>query len=145
MATPSPVENLTQITECLIDLMERENAFLANMQPQDIRDLQEEKTRLAGAYERGMEYLRKNPALLTEVTPRDKERLSAATRKFQETLAENERALRAVKTVSERLLNVIVNTLAEKQSNPVYSAGGVFGSGRPGPMSTVSLAVNQRL
>lgn len=146
MSKSSQIETMIAIISRLIELMEQENGFLATMQPQEIRALQEEKTRLAGAYERCMKSLKTNPGVLAAADPGIKAELRSATLRFQEALVENERALRAVKTVSERLLNVIVSSLAEKQSGPGYSAIGAFSkAGATGNGKAISLALNEQL
>lgn len=140
-----PVENLIFVTERLIEVMTREIEFLKNMQPQEIRDLQAEKTDLAQAYERCMETIKHAPEILSQAAVPSKEKLCAVTDKFNLVLAENERSLRAVKSVSERLLNVIVNAVAEKQAGASYTGSGAIGSDAMAKNQALSLAVNERL
>jgi hypothetical protein len=118
----STVENLLFVTDRLIDLMTKEVEFLKNMQPEDIRELQEDKNDLARAYERYMEEIKAAPEILSQVDDSLKAKLRSATDRFNVAITENERSLRAVKSVSERLLNVIVNAVAEKQSGAAYSS-----------------------
>lgn len=143
----SPIESLIFVTASLIDIMTREIELLKNMQPQQIRDLQQEKTDLARAYETYMNRIKAEPQILLSADSSIKRQLKELTAKFQAVLAENERALRAVKSVSERLLNVIVNTLAEKQNGAAYSATGALGNGTisTGGRGNISLTVDQRL
>ena len=139
------IERLIFVTARLIDVMNRELEFLKNMQPQEIRDLQVEKEDLAQAYERCIAGIKANPGLVTQCGATAKRRLEEVTDTFNATLAENERSLRAVKSVSERLLNVIVNAVAEKQSGAAYSPSGVIGSGAQGANQPLPFAVNQSL
>ena len=141
----SIVEKLIFVTARLIDVMNRELEFLKNMQPQEIRELQVEKEDLARTYERCILQIKANPELLNQCGATLKSRLGEVTGTFNETLAENERSLRAVKSVSERLLNVIVNAVAEKQASASYSANGLIGSGAIGPHQPLPFAVNQSL
>lgn len=143
----SPIESLIFVTASLIDIMTREIELLKNMQPQQIRELQQEKTDLARAYETYMNRIKAEPQILLSADSSIKRQLKELTAKFQAVLAENERALRAVKSVSERLLNVIINTLAEKQNGAAYSATGALGNGTisTGGRGNVSLTVDQRL
>lgn len=142
-----PVESLIFVTASLIDIMAREIELLKNMQPQEIRELQHEKNDLARAYEACMNRIKADPRLLADADRPQKRQLRELTARFRSTLAENERALRAVKSVSERLLTIIVNTVAEKQNGAAYTATGAIGAGAlaTGGGRTVSLAVNQRL
>lgn len=139
------VEKLIFVTARLIDLMNRELDFLKNMQPQEIRELQEEKADLARTYERCILEIKADPELLNQCGAPLKTKLKTVTGTFNDVLAENERSLRAVKSVSERLLNVIVGAVAEKQSNAAYSAKGLIGSAAIGPNQSLPFAVDQSL
>lgn len=142
----SLIEKLIFITASLIDVMTREIEFLKNMQPHEIRDLQREKADLARAYEACMTRIKAQPDLLAEADSVLKRQLKDLTQKFQAVLADNERALRAVKSVSERLLNVIVNAVAEKQNGAAYSSSGALGTAAlTGNGRTMPLTVNERL
>lgn len=144
--TKGPIESLVFVTASLIDLMTREIELLKNMQPQEIRDLQQQKADLARAYEACIDRIKAEPQLLAAAGKPVKRELKELTGKFQAVLVDNERALRAVKSVSERLLNVIVNAVAEKQNGAAYSATGAIGAGAlAGGGRNVSLAVNERL
>ncbi|MDX1486345.1 MAG: hypothetical protein R3229_17885 [Alphaproteobacteria bacterium] len=139
------VEKLIFVTARLIDVMQRELEFLNEMKPEGIRDLQAEKEDLANAYERQMAAIKSNPRLLRECDDEVKARLEVVTDRFAATMTENERSLRAVKSVSERLLNVIINAVAEKQAGVAYSASGTMGSGAIGAGQPLPLAVNESL
>ncbi|MFM2129365.1 MAG: hypothetical protein RL477_911 [Pseudomonadota bacterium] len=145
MTTKNPVETLIFLTASLIEIMSREIDLLKNMQPQEIRDLQSEKADLARAYESCMNRVKSEPQLLA-LAPRPlKQQLKMLTAQFQNVLAENERALRAVKSVSERLLTVIVNAVAEKQNGASYSANGAMGLAAMNGSRPVAVSVNERL
>jgi len=139
------IERLIFVTTSLIDVMNRELEFLNKMQPQDIRDLQAEKEDLARTYENCMMEIKADPRVLGECEAGIKSRLANVTSAFQATLIENERALRAVKTVSERLLNVIVNAVADKHAGHAYSADGAIGGAALKPAQCLPFAVNQSL
>ena len=139
------IEKLIFVTARLIDVMNRELEFLKNMQPQEIRELQTEKEDLARAYERCTLEIKANPELLNQCGATLKNRLEKVTGRFNAALTENERSLRAVKSVSERLLNVIVAAVAEKQSGAAYSSSGMIGSGAMGPNQSLPFAVDQSL
>lgn len=140
-----PVENLIFVTARLTEIMTAEIELLKNMHPDAIRELQGEKAILARAYENLMGEIKAAPELLAGAARPLKRELQELTAKFRIVLGENERALRAVKSVSERLLNVIVNSLAEKQSGAAYSAAGAMGTAAMPSNKAVSLAVDQRL
>jgi len=146
MSTIAPlVDEVVHVTQRLTALLEREVELLKNLKPQDIRDLQHDKAALAATYERQIRDLRAKPEQLAAVDGKLKERLRQATMRFQVALAENERAIRAVKTVSERLMRAVVAAVADRKSGaPAYTRGGVT-SGGAATAKAVSLAVNRQL
>ena len=139
------IEKLIFVTARLTDVMNRELDFLKNMQPQEIRELQADKEDLARAYEHCILEIKANPKLLNQCGATLKSKLEKVTGTFNAALTENERSLRAVKSVSERLLNVIVTAIAEKQSGAAYSSNGVIGSGAMGPNQSMPFTVDQSL
>jgi hypothetical protein len=139
------VEDVIDVTQRLTALLEREIELLKNLRPQDIRDLQQDKTTLAVTYERQIRELRAKPALLGTADSKLKERLRQTTMRFQMILAENERAIRAVKTVSERLMRAVVAAVADRKSgSPAYTRAGIV-TGGAATAKAVSLAVNRQL
>lgn len=142
----NPVETLIFLTASLIEIMTREIELLRNMQPQEIRELQQEKSELARAYESCMNHIKAEPSILAQAAKPLKTQLKQLTAQFQVVLADNERALSAVKSVSERLLTVIVNAVAEKQNGAAYTSSGALGAAAmAGGKSALSLSVNERL
>lgn len=139
------IENLIFVTARLIEIMTTEIELLKNMRPDAIRELQKEKANLARTYEDLMGEIKAAPELLAGAARPLKRQLQELTTTFRTVLGENERALRAVKSVSERLLSVIVNSVAEKQSGAAYSASGAMGTSALAANKGVSLALNQRL
>jgi hypothetical protein len=128
----SPIETLIFLTASLIDIMMREIDLLKNMQPQQIRDLQDEKAELARAYETCMTRLKAEPQMLSGATKALKQQLKDLTARFQVVLAENERAL-------------IVNAVAEKQNGSAYSASGALGTAAMATNRPMAMRVNERL
>jgi hypothetical protein len=144
--TPNtPVDTLIFLTASLIDIMSREIDLLKNMQPQEIRELQGEKADLARAYETCMNRIKSDPSILASAPKQLKQQLKELTARFQMVLVENERALRAVKSVSERLLTVIVNAVAEKQNGAAYSATGAMGAAALAGNRPLAMSLNERL
>lgn len=121
--------DLIVITERLADLMTRENEILRSMHPSDICGLQKDKAELAQSYERRMRLVREDPTIVSEASAAVREKLMAATTRFEDVLSENETMLRAVKSVSERVMKIIVSTATEQRSAPAYSSAGVMNNG----------------
>ncbi len=147
MEATTKLDDLIAITSRLIDLMGQEIEMLRSMRPKDIGALQKDKVSLALAYERHMQELRDDPSLLAAAKPNLKVELKRITGRFQEVLNENESAIKAVKSVSEKLLTTIVNAVAEQRGNAAaYSKEGEIGgnAGVPGA-KTVPLTLNEQI
>lgn len=139
------IEDTLDVTHRLTALLEREVELLKNLKPQDIRALQHEKSELASTYERLIRALRDKASLLADADAKLKERLRAATQRFQMALADNERSIRAVKTVTERLMRAVVAAVAERKScTPAYSRAGLAAGGAATAKS-VSLTLDRHL
>lgn len=121
--------DLIVITERLADLMVRENEILRSMRPSGICDLQKDKADLAQSYERRMRLVREDPSILAEASLALRQKLLDTTTRFEAALGENERTLRAVKSVSERLMKIIVTTATEQRAAPAYSSAGLMNAG----------------
>ncbi len=147
MEATTRLDDLIAITNRLIDLMGKEIEMLRSMRPQDIGALQKDKVTLALAYERHMRELRDDPSLLAAAKPGLKSELKRITGRFQEVLNENESAIKAVKSVSEKLLSAIANAVAEQHGNAAaYSNNGAIGDHAGGSgAKTVPLTLNERL
>jgi sulfur transfer complex TusBCD TusB component (DsrH family) len=140
MEAPTKLDDLIAVTNRLIDLMGKEIEMLRSMRPQNIGTLQKDKVHLALAYERHMRELRDNPSLLAAAKPDLKAELKQITGRFQEVLNENESAIRAVKTVSEKLLTAIANAVTEQRGDTAaYSREGAIGGNGGGPTAPISL------
>ena len=147
MEAPTKLDDLIALTNRLIDLMGKEIEMLRSMRPQNIGTLHKDKVHLALVYERHMLELRDDPSLLAAAKPGLKAELKRITGRFQEVLNENESAIRAVKSVSEKLLAAIANAVTEQRGNAAaYSKEGAIGGngGAPGA-KTVPLTLNEQL
>ena len=147
METTTRLGDLIAITNRLIDLMGKEIEMLRSMRPQDIGALQKDKVSLALAYERHMQELRDDPSLLAAAKPNLKVELKRITGRFQKVLNENESAIKAVKSVSEKLLTAIANAVTEQRGKAAaYSKEGAIGGngGVPGA-KTVPITLNEQL
>lgn len=138
------IDDLVAVTQRLTDLMTRENEILRSQRPQDIKTLQQEKVELARGYDHFMQALRKEPGLLAGAPRQSRDALRDATIRFQKTMTDNERALRAARNVSERLMKAIVSAVSDKQvSAAAYSSAGVLTG--YGPRRAVAMTLNKQL
>jgi hypothetical protein len=145
-ATPVVLDELVLVTTRLADLMARENEILRSMRPGDIRDLQADKAELAQRYEHMMLAVQKDPSPLNTAAPSLRETLRSATARFTKLLEENERTLRAVRSVSERIMKTIVSAATEQREGAAYSSAGVISGGSSAAgRRTMPVTLNKQL
>ncbi len=146
MNVPNQITELLKITGRLIGVLEREIEVLRAMQPAEIEALQQDKITLSAAYEAQIKSLAGQPRILEAVQPTLKAEFEAVTRKFQSTLAANERALRAARDTSQRVLEAIAYEIDRKRrENTGYSAGGYAAAASKSAFGQpVSVAIDER-
>lgn len=146
MASATLLDNLIVITGRLTDLMEHENEILRGMRPSAIRELQQDKADLANRYESALRAVQKDPAIVKDAAPALRDRLREITDRFHSVMADNERTLRAVRSVSERVMKTIVAAATEQKAAPAYSRTGVMRGVSAGSGGrTMAVTVNKQL
>ncbi|MCH8997038.1 MAG: hypothetical protein IID48_02065 [Proteobacteria bacterium] len=146
MNAPDEITDLLKITGRLIGVLEREIVVLRAMRPAEIEALQQEKIALSAVYEAQIKSFADQPGILETVQPALRIEFETVIGKFQSTLAANERALRATRDTSRRVIEAIAYEIDRKRrENAGYSAGGYAAaalqsrSGQP-----VSIAIDER-
>jgi len=99
---------LLDVVQRLILLVETENHLLETERPSAIQPLLEEKGRLSSVLAYGLQAIKKNPAGLEGVDRALRASLSGALATFQELVLANGRIVLRLKSVSEGILNAIV-------------------------------------
>ncbi len=134
MTQSSRMADLLAITSRLIACMEREIELLRSMQPQELRQLQEDKTALADAYRAFVLALKEPDEAAESVNDVLREELAEATERFQASLSDNLRALRAMRDVNERVMRAVVQALEEPRVQVTgYNQRGAVKRGRRTP------------
>ncbi|MEX0758570.1 MAG: hypothetical protein WD100_03220 [Tistlia sp.] len=141
------VADLLTITSRLIEVLELEIEMLRAMKPREMQALQHDKIVLAAAYESAIRALEGDPVATQTITPAVRDELRAVTEHFHRVLAANERALRATKEATNRLLKHIVTEVEKQQRGP-----GTYGPAKiaatpasPVQRRSVSVTLDQRL
>jgi hypothetical protein len=111
MRTRKAIDSLTDITSRLDEVMAKENQILLHRRPHELADYASEKEELANAYEREMAELQANPTLLSRAEPEEIGRLKSATQRFQQVLEEHRRLVQTTKSVTDRMLKAIWETV----------------------------------
>jgi hypothetical protein len=136
--------DLLAITSRLIACMEREIELLRAMQPKELRQLQQDKTALADAYRAFVLALKEPDAAAESVNDVLRDELAEATERFQASLSDNLRALRAMRDVNERVMRAVVQALEEPRVQVTgYNQRGAVKRGRRSP-AIGPVAVQQR-
>ncbi len=146
MNAPNQITDLLKIAGRLIGVLEREIVVLRAMRPAEIEALQQDKTALTTAYEAQIKSLADQPGILEAVQPALRIEFETVIGKFQSTLAANERALRATRETSRRVLEAIAYEIDRKRRENVgYSAGGYAAAASRSPSGQpVSVAIDER-
>ncbi len=135
---------LMTLMKRLGQVMDHERALLKSMRLDDLKELQEEKTALAEAYEIELKRLRKNPETMAALDSTVREQIKGGMRRFQEAATANFDAISAAHTVVEKVIRNIADTLAQNQKNRSYGpAEGTEARAATGQV--ISVAFDQKL
>lgn len=115
MAERSPFDDVLEIASRLAALMERENTHLAKHEPAGVAALQDEKLALTRAYTTRVREIQRDPATLAAVTGAVRDEMKKAFARFDDVARRNELALKAARTVNERVLKAIVEAANAQQ------------------------------
>ena len=135
---------LLAITSQLIECMERELELMRGLKPIELKQLQMDKVALADAYQAFTMALKQPDEDLSNVSTALRDELTEATERFQTSVQDNLRALKAMRDVNERVMRAIVQALDEKRVavTGYNNRGTVTKSRRQTPVCPV--AVQQR-
>ena len=140
--------NLDQRIDQLVALTDRLTALIAGQakafearRPQDAAATMEETARLANAYRHEAARIRGQAPTLNKLSKAQHQRLTRATEAFDAVLARHGRALHAVRTVTEGLVQAVAEEIAsQRAANSAYGPRGV----KARPLSAASVTFNQR-
>ncbi|WP_417495244.1 flagellar basal-body protein FlbY [Maricaulis sp.] len=134
-------EALLRLTIRLTELVRGETRMFQRRRPQDAVTLQDEKSKLANIYRSEVARARSEPTRFAGAPAPLKNTLREATVSFHAALAENARAVTAMKVITEGVVRAIAEE-AERQR----STGHGYGPGaaqRPQQSRGLSIALNQ--
>jgi hypothetical protein len=109
--------DLIALTERLTGLMAAQAQAFEARRPQEAARTLEESGQLSNAYRHESMKVRENPALLAGAPLELRRRLVAATEAFDAVLARHARALNAVKSVTEGLVQAVANEVASQRTS----------------------------
>lgn len=116
---------LTLMSE-LCGLLKKENTLLKKQRQNECKDLLEQKTKLSAAYEESFAYFSKRGDLLKALSEKQKRVLRKAAVTLGDLTDENARLLKINMEATSRLLNAIVQDIAEQThaKTPLYTKKG---------------------
>jgi len=146
MSNANRIADLVQITNRLSDLLEHESALLRARKLTEMETVRQNKFVLSAAYETHVRALRAQPEKLADATPELRRQLKAAFDRFEKSLGENERGLRAAKETSNRVLRTIADEVdRQRRENLAYSPNGHASAQPPSnSQAPVSVAIDER-
>ncbi|MGB3809957.1 MAG: hypothetical protein WA943_07645 [Parvibaculum sp.] len=119
LAPTDLVERLLDVSARLTDIICCETGYLESHQPLRIGELQEEKTRLANEYAMDIQAISLRKELIDRAPAEKVARLKTAMAKLDAALVTNQNMLGAVKSVSEKILKSVADTVNERKAPPV--------------------------
>lgn len=140
------IRELLQVTNRLASLLEREIGLLRQMDPKAMQNVQQEKIVLAAAYQVALSDLRALPQWEEELPADLRQEVHSAASRFQAVLIKNERALRAAKETTERVLSYVVEEIDKQKDGPKgYGKTGAYSLPNHRNQTSAAVAINQRL
>jgi hypothetical protein len=135
------INQLVALTERLTALIaEQARAFEAR-RPQDAAARIEETSQLANLYRHESLKLRQQAPMLNKLSKAQHQRLTRATEAFDAVIARQGKALAAVKTVTEGLVQAIATEIAsQRNANAAYGPRGY----KTQPLYAAPVTLNQR-
>lgn len=138
--TEDRLDQLIGVTQRLTELMVTETEALKARKLDASSTDWQEKERLAHTYRMEMMDLAKNGDVLLQVPAGLRKTLFEATRRFQEVLVDHDKALTAMREISEGLVEAIAREVATETSGP----RGYGSRGQQGSLRASGIAVNAK-
>ncbi|MDO8422690.1 MAG: hypothetical protein Q7S99_11070 [Parvibaculum sp.] len=129
------VERVLLVSTQLLDVISRETELLETQQPLKIGELQAEKIRLANEYAMDIQAISMRKELLDRAPAEKIARLKVAMTKLDVGLARNRNVLGAAKSVSERILKSVADSVNEQKTPSLGYGRNAAMTNRPGNRS----------
>lgn len=119
----------------IFDLIETENAMLANGQIEDALALLDEKQQRAGDYARACDLVRRNLVALTRLCPERLPALKAQQQDLMDHLQQNAKLIEVIRSLSENLLRKVAQDAQSQSRMSTYGKDGKENQPAPREMS----------
>lgn len=138
-----PIGEMIEVTKRLTVLLNEEVLFLEKMQVGKAGELQPEKLALTQVLEAQKRLIDTQPELIDDVPAFEREELKDTIEAFHTALQRNIRLVAVAKAVNQRVVQAVLDTLAEQQSTGAYTKAGVTANA---PKSAgLSISLNQQI
>lgn len=137
-----PIEEMIEVTGRLTELLNQEVLLLEQMNVTQAGELQPEKIALTQVLEAQKRLIEMQPELIDEVSDDDRAALRGSIEVFNKALQRNVRLVAVAKAVNQRVVQAVLDALAEQQSTGAYTKSGVTAAAAP---QGVSISLNQQI
>ena len=146
MSNPAArLNDLVTVLDRLETLMSQETELLRRVRISEAAPVAAEKQRLAEVYAHMHQQLVEDPSPLTILTESQRQGLRDMLAHFRKTAEANERAVNACKTVSERVIQTLVEAVKSMRvEHASYGSNGMIGGGWR-EQKGVSLALDRQV
>lgn len=136
------IEEMILVTRRLSELLREEVRLLQTMDITAAGALQPEKETLTKVLEMQKKHIELQPEAMEQIDAQDKARLGEVVADFQEALHQNIRLVAVAKVVNQRVVQAVMDTLAEQHTTGAYSKQGVTITA---PKQGLSVTLNQQI
>lgn len=137
--------DLFQVADDLLEVMRQETEALKARRVAAVTELGEIKNHLTSAFAQRLWKLKENMGLAGQIDAPTRARLRATTDALRKAARDNALVLLAARDANQRLLDVVVQTAAKRQTPEQYGRYGRLAMQTPGGARAVSLFQDQRL
>lgn len=126
------------------EVMRTENGLLREMRLPRLRELQEEKVALAGAYELALRRLRQAPEVMASLDGAGRTMLEASMREFQATVRGNALRLRQFLGTVEDIVRILGENSNGGAATGIYGGGTSRPGSDPATARVIPMALDRR-
>jgi flagellar biosynthesis/type III secretory pathway chaperone len=124
------LNELVTVLERLETVMAQETELLRRVKISESAPFAAEKQRLAEVYSHLHQQMVEDPAPLSILNESQRQGLRDMLAHFRKTAEANERAVKACKTVSERVIQTVIDAVKQKRvEHASYGSNGIIGTG----------------
>ncbi len=124
------LNELVTVLDRLDTVMTQETELLRRVKVSESAPFALEKQRLAEVYSQLHQQMVEDPSPLAILNDSQRQGLREVLARFKKTTEENERAVKACKTVSERVIQTVIDAVKQKRvEHASYGSNGVIGTG----------------